>query len=74
MAAPILITPTAPKLKNVLFATDFSLASLEALPYAGAIVRAFGGKLHLCHIEAAAPLSAGLADPHLYEAAGKEAA
>lgn len=74
MAAPILITPTAPKLKNVLFATDFSPASLEALPYAGAIVRAFGGKLHLCHIEAAAPLSAGLADPHLYEAAGKEAA
>jgi nucleotide-binding universal stress UspA family protein len=74
MAAPILITPTVPKLKNVLFATDFSPASLDALPYAGAIARAFGGKLHLCHIEATAPLSAGLADPHLYEAAGKEAA
>jgi len=74
MAAPILITPTVPKLKNVLFATDFSPASLDALPYASALVRAFGGKLHLCHIEATAPLSAGLADPHLYEAAGKEAA
>lgn len=44
------------------------------MPYAAAIVRAFGGKLHLGHIEPAAPLSAGLADPHLYEAAGKEAA
>jgi nucleotide-binding universal stress UspA family protein len=74
MAAPLLITPAVPKLKNVLFTTDFSSASLDALPYAGAIVRAFGGKLHLCHIEATAPLSAGLADPHLYEAAGKEAA
>ena len=74
MAAPILITPTVPKLKNVLFATDFSAASLDALPYAGAIARAFGGKLHLCHIEAPAPLTAGLADPHLYEAAGKDAA
>ncbi len=74
MAAPILLTPTVPKLKNVLFATDFSAAALDALPYAGAIVRAFGGKLLLCHIEAAAPLTAGLADPHLYEAAGKDAA
>ena len=74
MAAPILITPTVPKLKNVLFTTDFSAASLDALPYAGAIARAFGGKLHLCHIEASAPLTAGLADPHLYEAAGKAAA
>ena len=74
MAAPLLITPTVPKLKNVLFTTDFSSASLDALPYASAIVRAFGGKLHLCHIEATAPLTAGLADPHLYEAAGKEAA
>jgi nucleotide-binding universal stress UspA family protein len=74
MAAPLLITPTVPKLRNVLFTTDFSPASLDALPYASAIVRAFGGKLHLCHIEATAPLTAGLADPHLYEAAGKEAA
>jgi nucleotide-binding universal stress UspA family protein len=73
MAAPILLTPTVPKLMNVLFATDFSAAALDALPYASAMVRAFGGKLLLCHIEAAAPLTAGLADPHLYEAAGKEA-
>jgi nucleotide-binding universal stress UspA family protein len=74
MAAPVLLTPTFPRLKNVLFTTDFSPASLAAMPYAAAIVRAFGGKLHLGHIEPAAPLSAGLADPHLYEAAGKEAA
>jgi nucleotide-binding universal stress UspA family protein len=74
MAAPVVLTPTLPRLKNVLFTTDFSSASLAAMPYAAAIVRAFGGKLHLGHIEAAAPLSAGLADPHLYEAVGKEAA
>lgn len=74
MAAPILLTPTAPKLKNVLFTTDFSAGSLAALPYAGGIARAFGATLHLCHIEPPAPLSAGLADPHLYEAAGKDAA
>ena len=74
MAAPVVLTPTLPRLKNVLFTTDFSPASLAAMPYAAAIVRAFGGKLHLGHIEAAAPLAAGLADPHLYEAAGKQAA
>ena len=73
MAAPLLITPTLPKLKNVLFATDFSAGSLAALPYAGRIARAFGANLHLCHIEASAPLATGLADLHLYEAAGKEA-
>lgn len=74
MAAPILITPTSPKLKNVAFATDFSEASLTALPYASAIARAFDATLHLCHIEPATPFSAGVSDPHLYEAAGKEAA
>lgn len=74
MAAPTLITPTSLKLKNVAFATDFSEASLSALPFASAIARAFGSTLHLCHIEPSAPLSAGLADPRLYEAAGKDAA
>lgn len=74
MAAPILLTPTSPRLKNLLFTTDFSTGSLAALPYAAAIARAFGAKLHLCHIEPTAPLSTGLADLHLYEAAGKDAA
>lgn len=74
MAAPILVTPTVPRLKNVLFATDFSAPSMDALPIATAIARAFGGKLHLCHIEPSAPLSAMLADPQLYKQAGKQAA
>lgn len=74
MAAPLLITPTSPKLKNLLFTTDFSTGSLAALPYATRIARAFGANLHLCHIEPTAPLATGLADLHLYEAAGKEAA
>ncbi|MGZ4870843.1 MAG: universal stress protein [Candidatus Angelobacter sp.] len=74
MAAPLLITPTGPKLKNLLFTTDFSTGSLAALPYATRIARAFGANLHLCHIEPTAPLATGLADLHLYEAAGKEAA
>ena len=73
MAAPLLIPPTRPKLKNVLFTTDFSAGSLAALPYATTIARAFGANLHLCHIEAPAPLATGLADLHLYEAAGKDA-
>ncbi len=74
MAAPILTTPAAAGLKNVLFTTDFSEESLKALPFAGSITRAFRSKLHLLHIEPAAPLTAGLADTHLYEAAGKNAA
>lgn len=74
MAAPNLITPASPRLKNVLFTTDFSSGSLAALPYASKIARAFGANLHLCNIEPTAPLSTGLADLHLYETAGKDAA
>lgn len=74
MAAPNLITPASPRLKNVLFTTDFSSGSLAALPYASRIARAFGANLHLCNIEPTAPLSTGLADLHLYETAGKDAA
>lgn len=73
MAAPVFVPQTTPRLKNVLFATDFSEGSLAALSHAAAIVRAFGANLHLCHIESPAPLSAGLADPHLYWAAGQDA-
>jgi nucleotide-binding universal stress UspA family protein len=57
----------------VLFTTDFSTGSLAALPHATTIARAFGANLHLCHIEPTAPLATGLADLHLYEAAGKDA-
>jgi len=36
--------------ENVLFATDFSLASLQALPYAAGIARQFSSKLHIAHV------------------------
>jgi nucleotide-binding universal stress UspA family protein len=74
MAASIVSTPVVTRLKNVLFTTDFSAPALTALPLAGALARSFKANLHLCHIEQRASLSAGLADPHLYEAAGKDAA
>jgi len=37
-------------LKNILFATDFSLTSEAALPYATAICRRFGSTLHVVHV------------------------
>ena len=42
--------PSAISLKNVLFATDFSVTSEAALPYATAICRRFGSTLHLAHV------------------------
>ncbi len=36
--------------KRILFATDFSPASTEALPYAVAIARQFGATLYLAHV------------------------
>ncbi len=74
MAAPAFVPRTIRQLKNVLFATDFSEGSLHALPYVGAIARAFGSTVYLCHIIAPTPLAAGAAAPQLYEAVGKEAA
>jgi nucleotide-binding universal stress UspA family protein len=74
MAAPVFSAPAAAGLKNVLFTTDFSDESLKALPFAGCITRAFRSRLHLLHIEAAAPLTAGLSDTRLYETAGRNAA
>jgi len=74
MAAPVLIPAAAARLENILFPTDFSQDSLLVLPFAGGLARAFGAKIHLCHIQADVPLSAGLAAPQLYEAAGRDAA
>lgn len=74
MAAPALVPHTTAKLKNVLFATDFSEGSSRALPYAGEIAKAFGATVHLCHIVTPTPLAAGIAAPELYQAAGEEVA
>lgn len=35
---------------NVLFATDFSAASMRALPYAASLARQYGAKLHASHV------------------------
>jgi nucleotide-binding universal stress UspA family protein len=37
-------------LRNVLFATDFSAASMRALPYAASLARQYGAKLHVSHV------------------------
>jgi nucleotide-binding universal stress UspA family protein len=43
-------TTASVSVKNVLFATDFSATSEAALPYATAICRRFGSKLHTVHV------------------------
>lgn len=42
--------PAAISIKNVLYATEFSATSEAALPYATAICRHFGSKLHVAHV------------------------
>jgi nucleotide-binding universal stress UspA family protein len=37
-------------LKSILFATDFSAASIQALPYATGIARRFSSKLYIAHV------------------------
>ena len=37
-------------LRNVLFATDFSAASMRALAYAASLARQYGAKLHASHV------------------------
>lgn len=74
MAVSLSIPITFPKIENILLPTDLSDDSLPVVPYAGQIARAFGAKVHLCHIQADVPLAAGLAAPQLYEAEGKNAA
>src|SRR5581483_361589 len=41
---------SALRVKNVLFATDFSATSGAAMPYATAICRRFGSTLHIVHV------------------------
>jgi nucleotide-binding universal stress UspA family protein len=69
----------AVRVKNVLFATDFSETSEAAMPYATAICRRFGSTLHLVHVlsEAGLLLMTGGVDyvsmATLYEDAHAEA-
>jgi nucleotide-binding universal stress UspA family protein len=65
-------------LKNILFATDFSEASMKAFPYAASLARKFGASVFACHIitptslATAAPQSAPYFYEAEYEAATKE--
>jgi nucleotide-binding universal stress UspA family protein len=44
------ITMNTLSLKSILFATDFSVASMQALPYATGIAQRFDSKLYIAHI------------------------
>lgn len=69
MATPT-ITGSAIHFKNILFATDFSDCSKEALAYVTGLARRFGSKVHLCHVVTPSQLVIGApeAAPYLYEA------
>ena len=59
------------KVKNILFATDFEAPAIRALPFAVAMARHYGAKLHLSHVvpyEAYALASPDLANRILKDA------
>ena len=54
------------KLRNILFTTDFSEASMKALPYAGSLAKTFGAKVFLCHVITPPPVAVGAAPAAQY--------
>jgi nucleotide-binding universal stress UspA family protein len=75
LAANPLPIPTA-KLRNILYATDFSDASMHALPYAAGVAKKLGASLYLCNVVEPSALvnSAPEAAPTLYDAMRDQAA
>ena len=69
LTVPIVPKPV-PGLKNILFATDFSEASMKAFPYVAALGKKFGASVFACHIIVPTPLSAAgpQAATYLYQA------
>lgn len=63
-------------LKEILFATDFSEYSRQALPYVTDLAHQFDSTIHLCHVVTPSQLviAAPEAAPYLYEASHKIAA
>ena len=63
------------KFRNILFATDFSEASMHALPYVAGMARKLGSLVYLCHVVEPNPLvfSAPEAAPRLYEGMREQA-
>lgn len=43
------------RLENILFATDFSTASVAALPFVTAVARRYGSKVYLAHVVSTEP-------------------
>lgn len=58
------------RLKNILFATDFSEASMKAFPFVASLAQKFGASVFACHIITPTSLvsAAPQAAPYLYEA------
>jgi nucleotide-binding universal stress UspA family protein len=58
------------KFENILFATDFSDYSRQAIPYVSSLAHAYGSRVFLCHVVTPSQLviAAPEATPYLYEA------
>jgi nucleotide-binding universal stress UspA family protein len=58
------------KFENILFATDFSDYSRQAIPYVSSLAHSYGSRVFLCHVVTPSQLviAAPEATPYLYEA------
>lgn len=58
------------KFENILFATDFSDYSRQAIPYVSSLAHTYGSRVFLCHVVTPSQLviAAPEATPYLYEA------
>jgi nucleotide-binding universal stress UspA family protein len=74
----VLAVSTSPttKLRNILFATDFSADSMHAAPYVAAMASKLGASVYLCHVVTPDPwvAMAPEAAPGLYEGLKEQAA
>ena len=50
MSTSATITSPTTKLRNILFATDFSADSMHAVPYVAAMASKLGSSVYLCHV------------------------
>jgi nucleotide-binding universal stress UspA family protein len=66
--------PVAASIQNILFLTDFSMASMHALPYVAGMAAKLGASVYLCHLIMPNLLAGGApeAAPYMYEAARKQ--
>jgi len=76
MSSPGMSPLPAAKFRNILFATDFSQASMNALPYATGIARKLAASIYLCHIVPPSPVVASVPEvaPALYAEMKEQAA